>query len=150
MTEKWQLLTVLHQAKVHLKDWIWYSLNSGFCIYVLYYYVYGDFTWVFRQLVYWMCNLEVYLRYFSYNYTLYKNPEFWLVNSRCIFRVFSYLGLISFIVTVAGVFAWWLNFVPSVPWYLRKCISLLYPRVPQTAKFIRNISSLPLYVRQRD
>jgi hypothetical protein len=36
---------------------------------------------------------------------------------------------------------------PSVPWYLRKRISLFYPRVPQTAKFIRNISPLPLYVR---
>ena len=44
------------------------------------------------------------------NYTLYKNPGFWLVNSRCIFRVFSYLGLISFISTTAGVFAWRFNF----------------------------------------
>ena len=44
------------------------------------------------------------------NYTLYKNPGFWLFNSRCIFRVFSYLGLISFIFTAAGVFAWGFNF----------------------------------------
>jgi phage terminase large subunit-like protein len=35
----------------------------------------------------------------------------------------------------------------SVAWYLRKRISLFHLRVPQTAKFIRNISSLPLYVR---
>jgi hypothetical protein len=40
-----------------------------------------------------------------------------------------------------------LTFFPSVPWYLRKRISLFYPRVPQTAKFIRDISSLSLYVR---
>jgi hypothetical protein len=33
-----------------------------------------------------------------------------LVNSRCIFRVFSYLGLISFIFTTAGIFAWGFNF----------------------------------------
>ena len=45
------------------------------------------------------------LQYIFYNYTLYKNHGFWLVNSRCIFRVFSYLGLISFIFTAAGVFA---------------------------------------------
>ena len=44
------------------------------------------------------------------NYTLYKNPGFWLFNSRCIFRVFSYLGVISFIFTAAGVFAWGFNF----------------------------------------
>ena len=31
-------------------------------------------------------------------------------NSRCIFRVFSYLGLISFIFTAAGVFAWEFTF----------------------------------------
>jgi hypothetical protein len=83
--------------------------------------------------------------YFFSNYTLYKNPGFWLANSRCIFHVFSYLGLISFIFTVAGVFAWGFNFFslyavvfaktyftmhedltffPSVPWYLRKRISL--------------------------
>ena len=31
-------------------------------------------------------------------------------NSRCIFRVFSYLGLISFIFTAAGVLAWVFNF----------------------------------------
>jgi hypothetical protein len=43
------------------------------------------------------------------NYTSYKNPGFWLVNSRCIFRVFSYLGLISFIFTTVGVFAWGFN-----------------------------------------
>ena len=108
------------------------------------------------------------------NYTLYKNPAIWLVNSRCIFRVFSYLWLISFIFTAAGVFAWgfnlftlacikppnafgifllylytqsnvinqiWnpevfrskgFNFFPSLPWYLRKRISLVYPHVPQT------------------
>ena len=46
----------------------------------------------------------------KYNYTLYKNPGFWLVNSQCIFRVFSYLGLILFIFTAAGVFAWGFNF----------------------------------------
>jgi hypothetical protein len=45
------------------------------------------------------------------NYTLYKNPGFRF-----------------------------LTFFPSVPWYLWKCISLFYPRMPQTAKFIRNIS----------
>ena len=39
-----------------------------------------------------------------------------------------------------------LTFVPSVPWYLRKRISFFYPHVHQTAKCIRNISSLPLYV----
>ena len=59
------------------------------------------------------------------HYILYKNPGFWLVNSRCIFRVFSYLGLISFIFTTAGVFAWGFNFFPAVPWYLRKRITLL-------------------------
>jgi hypothetical protein len=32
-------------------------------------------------------------------------------------------------------------FLSSVPWYLRKRISLFCPRVPQTAKLIRNISS---------
>ena len=42
---------------------------------------------------------------FHNNYTLYKNPGFLLVISRCIFRVFSYLGLILFIFTAAGVFA---------------------------------------------
>jgi hypothetical protein len=47
------------------------------------------------------------LLYFSsiFNYTFNKNPGFGLVNSRCIFRVISYLGLISFIFTAAGVFA---------------------------------------------
>jgi hypothetical protein len=47
------------------------------------------------------------LQYFSsiFNYTFNKNPGFWLVNSRCIFRVISYLGLISFNFTAAGVFA---------------------------------------------
>ena len=49
------------------------------------------------------------IRYLISNYTLYKNPGFWLVNSRCIFRVNSYLGLISFIFTAAGVFAWGFN-----------------------------------------
>ena len=83
------------------------------------------------------------------NYTLYKNPGFWLVNSRCIFREFSYL-LISFIFTAAGVFAWGFNFFHSVSSYLRKRISLFYPRVPQTAKFNRNISSLSVYVRYCD
>jgi hypothetical protein len=118
-----------------------------------------------------------------YNYTLYKNPGFWLVDSRCIFRVFSYLGLISFIFTAAGVFAsWGFNFLPSrasirqihseyffftfickVTWLmkfetrkcskvkdltffpsavpLRKRISLVYPHVPQTTKFIQNTST---------
>jgi len=33
-----------------------------------------------------------------------------MVNSRCIFCVFSYLGLILFIFTAAGVFAWWFTF----------------------------------------
>ena len=79
----------------------------------------------------------------KHNYTLYKNPGFWLVNSRCIFRVFSYLGLISFIFNAAGVFAWRFNFFSRCAGYLRKHISLCFPRVPQTAKFIRNISSLP-------
>ena len=52
------------------------------------------------------------LLYFSsiFNYTFNKKPGFWLVNSRRIFRVISYLGLISFIVTAAGVFAWGFNF----------------------------------------
>jgi hypothetical protein len=35
-----------------------------------------------------------------------------------------------------------LTFFPSVSWYLRKRISLFNPRVLQTAKFIRNISSV--------
>ena len=54
------------------------------------------------------------LLYFSsiFNYTFHKNPGFWLVNSRCIFRVISYLGLISFMFTTAGVFAWGFNFFP--------------------------------------
>ena len=43
--------------------------------------------------------------YFKHNYTLYNNPGFRLVNNRCILRVFSYLELISFIFTTAGVFA---------------------------------------------
>jgi hypothetical protein len=48
------------------------------------------------------------------NYTLYKNPGFLLVNNRCIVRVFSLLGLISFIFTAAGIFAWGFNFfLPS-------------------------------------
>jgi hypothetical protein len=46
------------------------------------------------------------------NYTFYKNPGFWLVNSRCNCRVFSYLGLISFIFTAVGVFAWGFNLFP--------------------------------------
>jgi hypothetical protein len=33
-----------------------------------------------------------------------------------------------------------LSFFP-LAWYLRKCISLFYPHVPQTAKFIRNTST---------
>ena len=33
-----------------------------------------------------------------------------MVNNRCIFHVFSYLGLISFIFTIARVFAWGFNF----------------------------------------
>ena len=53
------------------------------------------------------------LLYFSsvFNYTFYKNPGFWFVNSRCIFRVISYLGLISFMFTAAGVFAWGFYFL---------------------------------------
>jgi hypothetical protein len=49
-------------------------------------------------------------KHFGTNYTLYKNPGFWLVNSRCIYRVFSDLGLMSFIFTTVGVFAWGFNF----------------------------------------
>jgi hypothetical protein len=78
------------------------------------------------------------LIYFHDNYTIYKNPGFWLVKSRCIFCVFSYLGLISFIFTAAGVFAWGFNFFLSVPWYLRKRISLFLPsRAP--SRQIQNI-----------
>jgi hypothetical protein len=32
-----------------------------------------------------------------------------MINSRCIFRAFSYLGLISFFFTAAGVYAWGFN-----------------------------------------
>ena len=56
----------------------------------------------------------LYPSYLTFNYTLYKNPGFWLVNSRCIFHVFSYLGLISFILTAARVFAWGFNFFTLV------------------------------------
>jgi hypothetical protein len=80
----------------------------------------------------------------NHNYTSYKNPGFWLANNRCIFRVFSHLGLISFIFTAAGYFHEHLTLFPSVLWYLRKRISLVYPRVSQAAKFNQNISSLPL------
>ena len=55
------------------------------------------------------------------NYTLYKNPGFWLVNCRCIFRVFSYLGSISFIFAVAGVFA---ILYPELSFLLRYTTSL--------------------------
>ena len=67
--------------------------------------------YIFRLCTYFVLFISVLVLicYIHYNYTLYKNPGFWLVNSRCIFRVFSYLGLISFIFTAAGVFAWGFN-----------------------------------------
>jgi len=33
------------------------------------------------------------------------------------------------------------NFFSPLPWYLRERISLFYPHVPQTVKFIRNTST---------
>jgi hypothetical protein len=67
--------------------------------------------YIFRLCMYFVLFISVLVLicYIHYNYTLYKNPGFWLVNSRCIVRVFSYLGLISFIFTAAGVFAWGFN-----------------------------------------
>ena len=61
------------------------------------------------------------------NYTSYKNTGFWLVNSRCILRVFSYLGLISFIFTDAGVFAWGFNFFFSSAVVLAKTYFTFLP-----------------------
>ena len=66
------------------------------------------------------------------NYTLYKNPGFdWLIA-----------------VYFSCIFIFRINFVH---FYRCRCICMRFklfdPHVHQTAKFIRNISSLPLYVK---
>ena len=81
--------------------------------------------------------------YLIYNYTLYKNPGFWLVNSRCIFRAFSYLGLISFIFTTVGLFAWGFKFSFSFcAVVFVKTYFIYYPRVPQNRLSAREIFRL--------
>jgi hypothetical protein len=52
MVGKWELLIVLCQTKVYLKDWIWCNLNiiiaypsfERLCIYGFYWHVYRDVT----------------------------------------------------------------------------------------------------------
>ena len=82
-----------------------------FLFFVVIVFVFVFFLFFYFYLIFCSCCCWYFVFFSSvFNYTFYKNPGFWFVNSRCIFRVISYLGLISFIFTAAGVFAWGFNF----------------------------------------
>ena len=110
----------------------------------------------------WLVNSGCILRVYSYLWLIalifttlpeYLHEDWTLLPSRASNRQ---INSEYFFFTFIRKVTWWIKFETRkcsevkdltffpLPWYLRKRISLFYPQVPQTAKFIRNSSKRPI------
>jgi hypothetical protein len=119
-------------------DWLIYSWCI-FRVFSYYWLISSIFTYLPDDLTFFPMCVVFAKTYFTFLPSCFSNRQ---INSEYFFLTFiRKVWLIKFETRKCSDVKDFLNFFPSVSWYLRKRISLFYSRVHQTAKFIRNTST---------